>query len=131
MTARENKPNFAFKDTLKQIIKDRPVFLCMIIMFIAGLSFFLFTAPNVEIFDHLIYNRYTIYGSEHYYRDRWFYRIAVALFGLLIALGHNAIAVKLHKTKNRSSIFILTLFTVIVTILGFIIMGSVLREIPN
>ena len=120
-----------FKETATTIIKDRPVLLCMIIMFIAGISFFLFAAPNIEDFDHLIYNRYTIYGSEHYYRDRWTYRVAVALFGVLIAFGHNAIAIKLYKTKNRSSIFILTLFTTIVTILGFMIMASVLREIPN
>ncbi len=120
-----------FKETATAIIKDRLVLLCMVIIFIAGISFFLFTAPNIEIFDHLIYNRYTIYGSEHYYRDRWFYRIAVAMVGLLIAVGHNAIAVKLHKTENRSSIFILTFCTVVVTILGFIIISSVLREIPN
>ena len=119
------------KETATTIVKDRLVLLSMIVMFIAGISFFLFSIPNIEIFDHLIYNRYTIYGPEHYYRDKWTYRIAVALFGLLIAFGHNAIAIKLYKNKNRSSIFILTLFTVIVTTLGFIIMASVLREIPN
>ena len=120
-----------FNNYIKPIAKDRLMIVFMLIVFISGLSFFLYMVFNVEQFDQLMYSRYTIYGTEHYYRDRWFYRIIVSLFGLIIAFLHNAIIIKIYNPKNRVASFTLAIFSVIVVVIAFSIMANVLGEIPN
>lgn len=120
-----------FNNYIKLISKDRLMIFFILVVFISGLSFFLYMIFNVEQFDQLMYSRYTIYGIEHYYRDKWFYRIIISFFGLIIAFLHNAIIVKIYNPKNKVASLTLAIFSVVVISIAFSIMSNVLREIPN
>lgn len=117
-------------ETIKTLAKDRILLLMMFVVFLIGISFSIFMIANVKQVDHLLYSRYTIYGTEHYYRDRWFYRIAIASFGLLIAFIHNFIIAKLYNNSGRNSALIMAFFSIFIAVLGFFIMFNVVN-IPN
>ncbi len=44
---------------------------------------------------------YTAYGVTHLYRDQWFYLLSFAAFGLIVALLHLSVAIKMYITKGH------------------------------
>lgn len=117
-------------DYIKPILKDRVIMISMLLVFLIGISFFVYVLVQVKQIDQLIYSRYTSYGLEHYYRDKWFYRALISIFGLVVAFLHNFIIIKLYNVLNRTPAFIFAFFSIVVTIIAFVIIGSSI-QIPN
>ena len=119
------------KNYFKIIAKDRLVIFFMILIFILGIIFFISTMFGVHFYDRMIYVRYTVFGSEHFYKDVWFTRIFLASLGLIIAIVHNVIIVKIYKVSGRKMALFFLAITILLTIISFLIASAILREIPN
>ena len=103
----------------------------MILIFILGIIFFISTMLGVYFYDRMIYVRYTVFGSEHFYKDVWFTRIFLASLGLIIAIVHNVIIVKIYKFSGRKMALFFLAITILLAIISFLIASAILREIPN
>lgn len=44
---------------------------------------------------------YSAFGSTHFYREKWYYLISFAVFGVVMAISHIAIMIKLNKLELR------------------------------
>jgi hypothetical protein len=119
------------KNYFKIIAKDRLVIFFMILIFILGIIFFISTMLGVHFYDRMIYARYTVFGSEHFYKDVWFTRIFLASLGLIIAIVHNVIIVKIYKVSGRKMALFFLSITILLAIISFLIASAILREIPN
>ena len=82
--------------------------ILMASVFISGIIFFIFMILNTKSYDYLLNVRYTVFGTSEFYKDSWTYRIILAIFGLIISF-----------------------FSIILVLVGMIIIGTSIREIPN
>lgn len=119
------------KDILKPISKDRLMIFLMILNIILGVAFFVSTILGVQVYDRLIYARYTIFGGEHFYKDVWYSRIFLASLGLIIAFVYNAIIAKIYTVAGRKMALFFTAITILLVIISFLMVAAIVREIPN
>lgn len=119
------------KQNFKALIKDRLMFLIVLAVFVAGIIFFFNILSQVQVYERLVYSRFTIFGGERFYKDAWFYRVAVACLGLFIAIFHPIIIAKFYKTSGRRMAILASIFSLIVVVLGLIIVNVAIKGIPN
>ena len=105
--------------------------ITMISVFLAGIIFFIFMILNTKSYDYLLNVRYTIFGTSEFYKDSWLYRIELAFFGLIVAFLHNIIIAKIYSISGRRVAVIFAIFSIILVLVGMIIIGTSIREIPN
>ena len=115
----------------KPILKDRKMLILMASVFISGIIFFIFMILNTKSYDYLLNVRYTVFGTSEFYKDSWTYRIVLAIFGLIISFVHNIIIAKIYSISGRRVATIFAIFSIILVLVGMIIIGTSIREIPN
>ena len=115
----------------KPILKDRKMLILMASVFISGIIFFIFMILNTKSYDYLLNVRYTVFGTSEFYKDSWTYRVVLAIFGLIISFIHNIIIAKIYSISGRRVAAIFAIFSIILVLVGMIIIGTSIREIPN
>lgn len=115
----------------KPILKDRKMLILMASVFISGIIFFIFMILNTKSYDYLLNVRYTVFGTSEFYKDSWIYRIILAIFGLIISFIHNIIIAKIYSISGRRMAVVFAIFSIILVLVGMIIIGTSIREIPN
>ena len=115
----------------KPILKDRKMLILMASVFLSGIIFFIFMILNTKSYDYLLNVRYTVFGNSEFYKDSWTYRIILAIFGLIISFIHNIIIAKIYSISGRRVAVIFAIFSIILVLVGMIIIGTSIREIPN
>lgn len=115
----------------KPILKDRKILILMASVFISGIIFFIFMILNTKSYDYLLNVRYTVFGTSEFYKDSWTYRIILAIFGLIISFIHNIIIAKIYSISGRRAAAVFAIFSIILVLIGMIIIGASIREIPN
>ena len=115
----------------KPILKDRKMLILMASVFISGIIFFIFMILNTKSYDYLLNVRYTVFGTSEFYKDSWTYRVVLAIFGLIISFIHNIIIAKIYSISGRRVAVIFAIFSIILVLVGMIIIGTSIREIPN
>lgn len=118
-------------ELFKPILKDRRMLLAMFLVFIFGIIFFAFMLFNVEFSDSLVYVRYTFFGTAHLYKDSWVYRISLSLLGIIISTLHLVVIAKIYSLFGRRTAVIFSILSIVVVILGLMVIGLSIREIPN
>ena len=115
----------------KPILKDRKMLILMASVFISGIIFFIFMILNTKSYDYLLNVRYTVFGTSEFYKDSWTYRVVLAIFGLIISFIHNIIIAKIYSISGRRAAAVFAIFSIILVLIGMIIIGTSIREIPN
>ena len=115
----------------KPILKDRKMLILMASVFISGIIFFIFMILNTKSYDYLLNVRYTVFGTSEFYKDSWIYRIILAIFGLIISFIHNIIIAKIYSISGRRMAVVFAIFSIILVLVGMIVIGTSIREIPN
>lgn len=119
------------KKNFKKIINDRPMTIVVSTVFTFGIIFFIFMITKVQVFDRLIYSRYTSFGQQHFYKDNWTYRLFLAFFGLIVSFLHCAIIAKINSVSGRKMAIFFSIISVIVIIFAIAILSKSIVEIPN
>ena len=115
----------------KPILKDRNMLILMASVFMSGIIFFIFMILNTKSYDYLLNVRYTVFGTSEFYKDSWTYRVVLAIFGLIISFIHNIIIAKIYNISGRRVAAVFAIFSIILVLVGMIIIGTSIREIPN
>ena len=105
--------------------------ILMASVFISGIIFFIFMILNTKSYDYLLNVRYTVFGTSEFYKDSWIYRIILAIFGLIISFIHNIIIAKIYSISGRRMAVVFAIFSIILVLVGMIVIGTSIREIPN
>lgn len=86
--------------SLKELVTNRYLTVLSAILVALSVAFVLYIVLAVHPSDLQLVTHYTAYGVTHLYRDQWFYLLTFALFAVLVAFFHIAIAIKLYVTKG-------------------------------
>lgn len=113
--------------TLKHLIADRPMAAFIAALLLVGIGYAIYVALALQPSDLQVATRYTAFGSTHFYRSKWYYLISFAVFGLVVAGVHGALAVKLYSRGQRQLAVFLTVLSLFIFVIAWIIARSVLQ----
>ena len=88
---------------LRTIAADRPFFAALIGVFVAGIIYMLVMGFTLQVRDVQVYVRYTAFGEAHFYKDHWQYMLTFVLFGVVVAVGHIVLMLKLFNINRRQT----------------------------
>ena len=94
-----------FKDTivssLKELLTNRYLTTLAGIVLLLAIGLVFYIAFSVQPRDIQQVTHGTIYGVTHLYVDHWYYLLSFAAFGILVAVLHIALAIKVYITKGH------------------------------
>jgi len=108
----------AIKTSFREVTKDRPYVLLMGLIILMGLAYCLIVALSIHPSDVTVYTRYTAFGEAHFYKDHWQYLMSFVLFGIVVAVAHSALMVKLHDMGRRQTGVLIGWFGIIVLLVA-------------
>ena len=86
--------------SLTQLFANRYLATLSIILTLLSLAFVVYIGFSVHPSELQLVTHYSAFGVTHLYRGQWWYLLAFALFGLLVAFLHIAIAIKIAGIKG-------------------------------
>jgi hypothetical protein len=89
------------KTSLKELITNRYLTVLAGVTLLLMVLFVAYILLAVRPSELQLVTHYTAYGVTHLYRDQWFYLLGFAAFGILVALFHISLAIKLYITKGH------------------------------
>ena len=102
------------KITFVQILADRALLALIAGLTIGAIGYIAYVVLSIQPSDLQLAIRYTSFGETQYYRDRWFYLIGFAAFGLLFLISHTVIIAKLLISNMRHLAFAFGWLSIIV-----------------
>lgn len=87
--------------SLKELFTNRYLATLSIVLAVLAIAFVVYIAVAVRPSELQLVTHYTAYGMTHLYRDQWFYLLTFAVFALLVAFFHIALAIKVYVTKGH------------------------------
>lgn len=88
--------------TIKSIMADRRYFSLMTAVFVGSILFTLYVLFSIEQRDIQVITQYSAFGESHFYKQKWYYLYNFAALGLIIAVAHTAIMIKLYNYERRT-----------------------------
>lgn len=91
----------SIKTAFKELITNRYLTVLCSVLTVLAVLFILYLSIAVRPSELQLVTHYTAYGVTHLYRDQWLYLFTFALFAVLVAFFHSALAIKLYITKGH------------------------------
>ena len=113
--------------TLREHRSDRLLIGLLLGLCALSVVYALFVVIAIEPSDVQVVTHYTAFGPTNFYRTSWSYLITFIVFGLLYALIHGAIALKLVAEKGRPFAIGFLWLSIALMVLFFIITASILN----
>lgn len=117
----------SIKQSIKQVVTDRPVLLLIIGLILAGLVYAMVIGFSIQPRDVQIYTRYTAFGEAHFYKNPWHYTLFFVLFGLIVSSAHATLMVKLYNLGRRQSAVLVGWLGILVLIVAATLVLSIIR----
>ncbi len=115
------------KDSFKKLFEDKYLFGLVIFIVLLALFCSVIVGLSVHPRDLRLPSHYSAYGITHFYFDQWFYLLVFVLFGVVAAILHSILAVKLLIVKGHSVAIVFAWSGVGVIILGLLTALAVLN----
>ena len=89
------------KHSFKELTTNRYLTVLAIVTAVLMLAYVAYIFVTVRPSELQLVTHYSAYGVTHLYRDQWFYLLSFAGFGILVAVLHTILAIKLFLTKGH------------------------------
>jgi hypothetical protein len=88
--------------SLKELIKDRYLLVLLVVFLLASVIYSIIIGLSIHSSERQVISHYSAFGITHFYFDQWFYLLSFLAFGLIVAVMHTIIAIKLLIIKGHS-----------------------------
>lgn len=116
-----------FITSLKLILSDRLVTVMLVLFILACLAYCIYVGVSLRPSDLQVAVRYTVFGGTSFYSEKWYYLISFIVFGLILAVIHSILVVKLYVQERRQIAILFAWFSFLLLLIAWIITHSVLR----
>ena len=107
------------KESASAIVKDRYVFVLMLLLTIVTTLFIVYVLLNVRPSELQLVSHYSAFGATHLYRDQWYYLLLFAVFALVLLVVHVSLMTKIFLLKGRELTILLGWSSVAVVIFAW------------
>ena len=115
------------QESLKQFVADRYLLVLVSVLVLMALSFAVTIGLSVHPSELQLVSHYSAFGVTHFYFDQWFYLLVFVAFGIIVAILHIIIAIKLLIIKGSSFAAMFAWFGIGIILLGWVTALSVLN----
>jgi len=115
------------KESLKQFVADRYLLVLVSVLVLLALSFAITIGLSVHPSELQLVSHYSAFGVTHFYFDQWFYLLVFVVFGVIVAVLHSIIAIKLLTVKSSSFAAMFAWFGIGIILLGWVTALAVLN----
>lgn len=121
----------SLKENIAKITKDRVMVMILTSVFVSGIVFTVSMLSKTRTYNGMIYARWTAFGLQHLYYDKWTFTLVLAALGVVISILHTALVAKIYLISTKRMAAFFAVFSAIVVMLGIMIISRVIGEIPN
>ena len=114
-------------DSLKQLVSDGYFFVLVIVMIVQTLIFSIVLGLSIQANDRQLISHYSAFGGTNFYFGQWYYLFVFVFFGVIVALLHSIIAIKLLIVKGRSLAFMFVWLGIGIVFLGWVMASGILN----
>lgn len=118
--------NTRFISSLKHLFADRAVLAFVFAILVLGIAYIIYVISSLHIDTLPVTAHYSAFGETHYYRNKWYYLISFAAFGLLFTIAHIGLLIKLVTQDLRPLAIAFGWLSLLMLPLLFILTHSVL-----
>ena len=113
--------------SLKLILADRPVTILLFVFIVACLAYCAYVGLSLRPSDLQVAVHYTAFGGTSFYREKWYYLISFVVFGLLLAVVHSLLIIKLYVQERRQIALLFGWFSFLMLFITWTITYAVLK----
>lgn len=111
---------------IRIVAADRMVAVLTIAMIIAALAYSVYVGVSLQPSDLQVAVHYTAFGETSFYREKWYYLISFFLFGVMVAITHTALILKLYTQERRQMAILFGWLSLLIIVIAWAITRSVL-----
>ena len=89
------------KTAFKQLFTSRYLTTMAVITVALAVAYLIFIIVSVRPSELQVVTHYTAFGISRFYTDQWWYLLGFGVFGLLTAVFHIGLSIKMLVTKGR------------------------------
>lgn len=119
------------RDSFKLLLADRYLLVLSAALVLLAVSFAIYIGLSVRPSELQLVSHCSAFGVTHLYRDQWFYLLTFGLFGLLVAVMHIIIAIKLSVVKGHSLAILLAWLGIVIILLAWATAYAVINVYVN
>lgn len=116
-----------FINTVKLILADRLMMVLIIFLILFCAAYCTYAITSLHPSDLQVAVHYTAYGETTFYRDKWYYLITFAVFGVMVALFHPLIAAKIYAQGRRPLALLFMGLSFLIMVIAWFIAWSVFK----
>ncbi len=110
----------------KQVLADRGLTVMVGSVILLSLAYCIYIGVSLHPSSLQVAVHYTAFGETFYYRDQWYYLLSFIAFGLLFAVIHSSLIVKLFLMEKRQLALIIGWFSLAILVIAVLITRAVL-----
>ena len=115
------------KTSVKELFTNRYLATLTIVTILLALLFIVYIILTVSPSELQLVTHYTAYGVTHFYRDQWYYLLTFAVFVVLVACIHSAIAIKLYLLKGHPLALLFSWLGIAIIVFAWITSYMIIR----
>jgi len=113
-------------NSIKPMLSDRFMVVLTLVFILAALCYCIYVGVSLRPSDLQVAVHYTAFGETNFYREKWFYLINFIVFGLLVAVVHSTLAVKIYLQGRRPLALLLLWLSLLILAIAFLLTRAVL-----
>lgn len=117
------------KESLSKLIDDRYLLVLSSILILLAIVLAIYIGFNVRPSELQLVSHCSAFGMRHLYTDQWFYLLAFGLFGLIGAVAHIALSVKVLVIKGHSLAILFVWLGIAIVTLTWITAQTVINPV--
>lgn len=110
----------------KQVLADRGVSVMVASVILLSLAYCIYIGVSLHPSSLQVAVHYTAFGETFYYRDQWYYLLSFIAFGVLFAILHSGLIVKLFLMNKRQIALVVGWFSLAILAIAVLITRAVL-----
>jgi hypothetical protein len=112
--------------SLKELIKDRYLLVLLVGFLLVCVVYSIVIGLSIHSSERQVISHYSAFGVTHFYFDQWFYLLSFLAFGLIVAVMHTIVAIKLLIVKGHSLAVLFAWASIGIILLGWSTASTVL-----
>ena len=116
-----------FTTSIKTALEDRLLTAMIIVLLLLCAAYCIYVGVSLRPSDLQVAVHYTAFGTTGFYREKWYYLANFIALGVLIAVIHTALIVKLHTQGRRQMAFLFGWMSLLLIVIAFFVARSVLK----
>lgn len=109
----------SFRQSVKDVVADRPYFLLVMAVIAAAVVYALYAFFTIESRDIQVITHYSAFGEAQFYKDKWYYMYTFVGFGVIVASINSSLMTKLHELQRRDFGIVLAWVSLLLVAIAF------------